>query len=78
MTQPSIAALMDAVGISKTYASDILGNRQPPSRALAVHIFRKTGWKAPVIADLSEPQIDVLEQALGPWQPPKSAAQEAA
>ena len=66
--KPSIATLREAVAISQSYASMILsGSRQPP-RPLAIHIFRKTGWRHPMIADLSDEQIDVLE-TIEPWVP---------
>lgn len=60
--------LCEAVGISKSYASMILSGRQKPSRPLAIHIFRATGWKAKPIASLSDAQIDMLEQ-VEPWRP---------
>lgn len=67
--KPSIAELREAVAISQSYASMILsGSRQPP-RPLAIHIFRKTGWRHPLIADLSDEQIAVLE-SVEPWTPP--------
>lgn len=68
MNKPSIGELMAAIGISKTYASDILASRQDPSRPLAIHIYRRTGWRADCIVDLTEEQIGVLEQ-IEPWQP---------
>lgn len=59
--------LASAVGISKGYASDILNDKQPPSRPLAIHIFRKTGWRHPCLADLTDEQIDLLEK-IEPWR----------
>ncbi|WP_375272074.1 GIY-YIG nuclease family protein [Sphingomonas sp.] len=58
--------LCAAVPISKAYASMILSGRQIPSRSLAIHIFRKTGWRHPLIADLSDEQIATLE-TIEPW-----------
>ena len=49
-------------GISKTYASDILVGRQPPSIDLAVRIFRATGWKHDRLAALTASQIDLLAE----------------
>lgn len=66
MGKPTIRQLMDAVPISKAWASVILSEDMqaaPPSRALAVHIYRQTGWKPPVIADLSNEEIDAVEKA---------------
>lgn len=72
MDKPSPRELREATGISQSYASMIL-NENPekartPPRSLAIHIFRQTGWKPPVIADLTEQQIAVLEQ-VEPWSP---------
>lgn len=58
--------LCEAVGISRSYGSMILSGRQKPSRPLAIHILRTTGWRHPVIAELSDAQIDTLE-AVDPW-----------
>lgn len=65
--------LAEAVGISKSYASEILSDTRNPSRALAIHIMRKTGWRHHVIADLTDEQIDLLEQ-IEPWKPSGLAA----
>lgn len=58
--------LASATGISIPYASQILSGKRPPSRPLAIHIFRQTGWKHPLIADLTPEQIDTLE-TVEPW-----------
>lgn len=49
--------------------------RTPP-RNLAIEIFRKTGWRHPAIAELTDEQMAVIEQ-VDPWQP-RDKAQEAA
>lgn len=67
MGKPTYAELADKAKISKSYACEILGNR-PPSRPLAIHIFRTTGWRHEVIADLTEEQMAVLE-SIEPWTP---------
>jgi hypothetical protein len=76
MDKPSIRDLMEAAGISKSYACEILGtaNTEPkaPSRPLAIRIYRETGWRHESIADLTDEQIAVLEE-LDPWQPRKVA-----
>lgn len=63
--------LSRAADISVPYASQILSadedKRRTPSRSLAIHIFRKTGWKHSSIADLSGDEIDFLEK-LDPWK----------
>jgi len=68
MDKPSQQALREATGISQSYASMIANGVRAPARPLAIHIFRRTGWKHPVIADLTDEQIDVLE-TIEPWVP---------
>lgn len=65
---PTIKALTDAVGISPSYASMILSGARPPSRPLAIAIYRATDWRHPLIADLTDEQIDVLE-SVEPFAP---------
>lgn len=71
--------LSKAAGISVPYASQILSgdpaSARTPSRALAIHIWRKTDWRHDSIADLTDEQIAMLEE-LEPWkpQPVKDAA----
>lgn len=73
MEQPRPRELVDKAGISKSYASEILNGLRQPSRPLAIHIFRQTGWKHALISDLSDEQIKVLE-TIEPWSPKASAA----
>jgi predicted DNA binding protein len=73
MDKPRVTDLAAAVGISKTYASDILADKQPPSRPLAIQIFRKTGWRHSMLDGLTDEQLDVLE-AVDPWTPKAAAA----
>lgn len=71
---PTTRELSEKAGISLGYASDILnGNRPTLGRPLAIHIYRKTGWKHQSIADLTEDQINTLE-TIEPWAPPKASA----
>jgi len=72
---PSIQGLRDATGISQSYASMILSGVRDPSRPLAIHIFRRTGWRTKPLDGLTDEQIATLE-AVDPWQP--SRAQVAA
>lgn len=65
-TPPGTMELAKAADISKSYASEILNDKRPPSRALAIHIFRMTGWRHTTIADLTEDQMQMLEQ-IEPW-----------
>jgi hypothetical protein len=76
--QPTAKSLTELVGISPSYASMILTGVRQPSRPLAVHIFRKTGWRHSLIADLSAEQLEVLE-SIEPWAPrPQDATTGAA
>lgn len=63
--------LARAADISVPYASQILstepGRQRTPSRPLAIHILRKTGWKHPTIVELTDDEIDFLEK-LDPWK----------
>ena len=73
---PQTADLSSAAGISLSYASEIANGKRQPSRPLAIHIFRKTGWRHDILADLTDEQMTMLEQ-IEPWSPP-SAEQRAA
>ncbi|TKD50197.1 hypothetical protein [Sphingomonas baiyangensis] len=70
--------LASAAGISVPYASQLLSpnpeRQRTPSRPLAIHIFRATGWRHPSIASLTDEQIAMLEQ-IEPYEP---AAERAA
>jgi hypothetical protein len=57
-----------------SYASEILSGarNRVPSRPLAIHILRTTGWRHPLLADLTDEQIDTLEQ-IEPWVPRQQA-----
>lgn len=67
------ADLSDKAGISLSYASEIVNGKRDPSRSLAIHILRKTAWRHPVIAALTDEQIDLLE-VVEPWTPSERAA----
>lgn len=54
--------LASVVGISMSYASEILSAKRAPSRSLAIAIYRKTGRKFGPIAGLSDADIDTLER----------------
>ena len=64
--KPKIPDIRAATGISQSYASMILTGSRVPPRSLAIRIFRATGWRHDSIAELSDEQIDVLEQ-VEPW-----------
>lgn len=73
MEKPSLKTAMEVAGISKSYAWDVLNDKQAPSRPLAVHLYRRTGWKHPCIASLTEEQIAASE-ILEPWIAPRERA----
>lgn len=62
------ADLSAKADISLSYASEIVNGKRTPSRSLAIHIFRKTGWRHSAIASLSDEQMTMLEQ-IEPWTP---------
>jgi hypothetical protein len=62
MAKPTIRQVVETIGISRTYACDILNGNQTP-RALLCEIYRKFGWKAPAIAHMTDEQIAVIEEA---------------
>lgn len=62
MEKPSLTALASTAGISKSYASEILNGKRAPSRRLAIHILRATGWRHDLLSGLSDAEIDLLER----------------
>ena len=70
--QPRTMELASKAGISKSYASEILAGKSP-SRPLAIHILRTTGWRHSMLADLTDEQIAMLE-AIEPWKPSAESA----
>lgn len=76
MEKPGVTELAKAAGISKSYACEILGTdnvpAKAPSRSLAIHIYRATGWRHESIASLTVEQMSVLEE-VDPWQSKKVA-----
>jgi hypothetical protein len=83
MDKPSPKALVEASGISPSYASMILSDsadpalRRVPPRSLAILIFRKTRWLHPSIEHLSDERMKIFEEE-DPWTPPKERQDEAA
>ena len=66
LTPPTYTDLAQATGISRSYAFEIVKGTRAPSRPLAIHIMRKTGWRHSLLEGLTDEQIDVLE-AVEPW-----------
>lgn len=67
MEKPTYSALAHKTGLSRSYACEIVNGTRTPSRPLAIHIFRRTGWKHPRLADLTDEQLAMLE-GIEPWQ----------
>lgn len=57
--------LSAAVGISLPYASQIINGRRAPARALAIHIFQRTGAKFGPISRMSDEDISTLARIEG-------------
>lgn len=66
-------SLADATGISLPYASQIISGKRIPPRSLAIHIFRRTGWRASIIEALSDEDMATLER-IEPWAPKREQA----
>ena len=64
--QPRTMDLATSAGISKSYASEILNGLRTPARSLAIHIYRRTGWRHGSISELTDEQMAMLEQ-IEPW-----------
>lgn len=67
MEKPKTSELARDAGISPSYASEVLSGQRTPSRPLAIHILRKTGWRHSMLDGLTDAQIATLEQ-IEPWQ----------
>lgn len=79
MADPTAQDIVAATGISSSYASMILrdsadpNKSRTPPRPLAILIYRKTGYRHPSIAELTEAQMKVFEQ-VETWTPREKAA----
>lgn len=69
---PSIPALMDAVRCSKSYAALIRNGQSIPLNLAAV-VFERTGWRHPLVAQLSDATVIEIAQKQ-PWSPPTERA----
>lgn len=68
----SQAELAAKIGVNQATVSRLERGELTPTRPLAIHIFRCTGWKHPRLADLSDEQIAMLE-GIEPWQGAEAA-----
>lgn len=69
--QPATKSFAEAADISIGYASDMLNGKRPMPLALAIHMYRVTGWKHSSIEALSHKQIKAIE-TVQPWVAPSS------
>lgn len=65
--------MCEASGISYAYAYLIDNGDRIPPRPLAICLFRKTGWRHPVIEAMTEDQMRVYEE-VEPWVAPSERA----
>ena len=72
-TPPKYDELAKSADISLSYANEILSGKRQPSRALAIHIFRSTGWRHDLLGGLNDEALDLLE-SLEPWVPSRDRA----
>lgn len=63
---------MDAVPVSKSYAALIRNGQSIPLNLAAV-VFERTGWRHPLISQLSDATVREIAQKQ-PWAPPKKRA----
>ena len=54
--------LAEAIGISQSYASQLLSGARPISAAQAIKAYRATGVRLSPIAEATEAEIEVLER----------------
>ena len=76
METPTARRICDEAGISPSYAHMILSGERRPSRPLAIHILRRTGWRHPILEGLTDEQIAMLE-TVEPWVPPSERPENA-
>jgi hypothetical protein len=65
MSKPSAQEIIEAAGISRTHAYDILAERQKPSNGVAAKIYVKTGLKRGLFAQLSDADAQVAARIHG-------------
>jgi DNA-binding phage protein len=66
MGKPSAQQLIEAAGISRTHAYDILAGREVPSLKVAIDIYDATGSQFGILKDLPRETVEQLR--------PKAAA----
>jgi hypothetical protein len=63
---------MDAVPVSKSYAA-MIRNGQPIPLNLAALVFERTGWRHPLVSQMSDNTVIEIAQKQ-PWTPKAQAA----
>jgi hypothetical protein len=64
MSKPSAQDIIEAAGISRTHAYDILAEREEPSLAVALKIYDRTGAAFGILKGLADTTIaDLRKQA---------------
>lgn len=64
-TPPEYIRLAEEVGISRSYAHEILSGTRTPSRSLALSIFQRTGRKVGFVAGMADDDIATLARIEG-------------
>ncbi len=59
--EASLNSRIVALGVSRSYASEIVSGNRSPSVPLAIRIFRKIGVKLGPLVNASEDEINALE-----------------
>jgi transcriptional regulator with XRE-family HTH domain len=59
---PSLSELLRGIGISESYASQLVNGRRTPSLQLALRIHREIGVKMGVLKDASDEEIKALSR----------------
>lgn len=72
---PSIPALMEALRCSKSYAALIRNGQSIPLNLAAV-VFERTGWRHPLVSQLSDATVKEIAEKQ-PWTPPVKKAEAA-
>lgn len=62
MDKPSVQAIMDAAGISRTHAYDILAEREEPSISVALKIYDETGAKLGILNGLPPSAVEQIRE----------------
>lgn len=62
MAEPSLNSKLVALGVSKSYASQIVAGVRAPSLPLAIKIYRAIGVKLGRLAGASKSEIAALER----------------